>query len=125
MRVGCARLELDLIRIEGVAQKEVRVLNERELGLLLFGNKTLQGEHASDLWQLAQLLGNGQGLGETVTEHIHGVRIRFGDLHQIEHGRYRFGALAAQIERIEIEAQSGEQRQSQNGARQRGTDDPL
>src|SRR5262249_56166655 len=63
--------------------------------------------------------------GEVGVEHIDRVRARVGNLHQVEQRHDRFSILCAQVERIEVEAQTCEQRQTKNGDGQRRSDDPF
>ena len=48
-----------------------------------------------------------------------------GNVHQVEHCRNQFSILRPQIERIEVEAQTREQRQTKNRGGQRRPDYPV
>src|SRR5258708_119010 len=75
---------VDLVGAEGILQKKAGVLDQSELGVLIVWNEAFQRQHPADLWQLAQLLGSGRGLGEIAFEHIDGIRARVGNFHQVE-----------------------------------------
>jgi len=55
--VGVRRSGIDLFGVEGILKKEVRVLDEGELLLLIFRDETLQRQHLVHFRQPAQPFG--------------------------------------------------------------------
>src|SRR5262249_62350931 len=97
---------IDLVRAQRILQKKARVLDQSELGVLIFGNETLQRQHPADLRQLAQLFGGGRGPGKVAFEHIDRVRARVGTFHQVEQCHDRFSLLYSKDGRVEVDGRT-------------------
>ncbi len=83
-----------------------------KLGLLVIGNETLDGFYTGDLRQLGELFHIGLGGLLARCQHINGTRPDGRIASQLQKRRNRFDFGASQIERIEVELQPIQQRQT-------------
>ena len=119
------RRGVDQVQVEGVLKEESRIVDDGELLVLILRNEAYQRPDLGDFRQSAQFFGQGGGVSQVAPEEIDRIGARVGIAHQIEKGRDQFGILGSQIERVEVEAQAGEQRQAKNDGRQGHADHPI
>ena len=84
--------------------------DQGELGLLVGGNEAVDGPDGADLRRGLEPAGQSSAAGPR-REHVDRIRAGGGIAPQVEIGRDRFDLGAAQVHRVEIEAEEIEQRQ--------------
>ncbi len=123
-RLGRRRRRLDQVRVHRVLEKEIRVIDQGELLVLVLRDEARERTRVRDLGQSLQRLRGLRRFSQVGLQYLDGVGARVRIAHQVEERGDRLDLLRAKVQGIEIEAQILEQRQAENDGAERQPDDP-
>jgi len=99
--------------LEHRVEQQRRVLDQRQLLLLLLGHEARERDGVVDLGQLLQPPCQCRRIGKRRRQHVDGVGGGVRILHQIEQRRHRLDLDTAQVQRIEVELEARQQRDAE------------